>query len=462
MSAPHTLLVVSCEPAVVHGLQDILGRDYRVLTATCARDALTTLEDQEVQVVLTDHRLPEMTGIAFLRQVRGDRPQVVRLLFCGQADSWAANEAVRHGGLFRFLSEPWDADELLPVIRQALEQYDQQLLSSLGPATVRPLHHPPKKSLPVLQEGSKLGQYQLLERVGQGGMGVVYKARHILLKRVVALKVLPAELLTDATAIARFRREMKAVGRLQHPNIVQASDARMVRGVPFLVMEFVEGLDLARLVARFGPLPVAEACALIRQAALGLQHAYEHGLVHRDLKPASLMLTPAGQVKVLDLGLARLLDDLPAAAEQEQADNVVGTVDYMAPEQCRTPHAVDTRADVYSLGCTLYELLAGRPPFSGPGFETVALKLLGHASAAMPSIRRLRPEVPKGLATVLRKLLAKSPARRCRTPADVAAALEPFAGGADLPALLTSQRQTPPDRRDSAGMPTEEYRPARE
>jgi serine/threonine protein kinase len=314
----------------------------------------------------------------------------------------------------------------------------------------------------VLQEGSKLGQYQLLERVGQGGMGVVYKARHILLKRIVALKVLPAELLTDATAVARFRREMKAVGRLQHPNIVQASDARMVRGVPFLVMEFVEGLDLARLVARHGPLPVAEACALIGQAAIGLQHAYEHGLVHRDLKPANLMLTSTGLVKVLDLGLARLLDDLPAAAEQENADNVVGTIDYMAPEQCRTPHAVDTRADVYSLGCTLYELLVGHPPFSGPGFETVALKLLGHASAAVPSIRRLRPEVPKGLATVLRKLLAKSPARRYAAPVDVAAALEPFADGAALPALLVSKRRTPPDRRDSDGLPTEEYRPARE
>jgi serine/threonine protein kinase len=312
---------------------------------------------------------------------------------------------------------------------------------------VRFQHHRSKQLVLRLQKGSKLGQYQLLERVGQGGMGVVYKARHILLKRVVALKVLPAELLTDATAIACFRREMKAVGRLQHPNIVQASDARMVRGVPFLVMEFVEGLDLARLVARRRQLPVAEACALICQAALGLQHVYEHGLVHRDLKPANLMLTPAGQVKVLDLGLARLLDHLPAAAEQENADNLVGTVDYMAPEQCRTPHAVDTRADVYSLGCAFYELLAGRPPFSGPGFETVALKLLGHECATVPPIRGLRPEVPKRLATVLGKLLAKGPARRYSTPKKVAAALEPFAAGADLPALLAFQPQAPPLRR---------------
>jgi tRNA A-37 threonylcarbamoyl transferase component Bud32 len=209
-----------------------------------------------------------------------------------------------------------------------------------------------------------LGPYLLLERLGAGGMGQVFKARHRLMKRLVALKVIRKDRLADPEAVARFQREIRAAAQLSHPNIVIAHDAAQVGDTHFLVMEYVEGTDLARLVKQQGPLPVAQACDYVRQAALGLQHAHERGLVHRDVKPANLLLTRSGVVKVLDVGLARLH---PAGgetvAEVTHEGAVMGTPDYIAPEQACESHTVDIRADIYSLGCTLYHLLTGRCRF---------------------------------------------------------------------------------------------------
>ncbi len=285
---------------------------------------------------------------------------------------------------------------------------------------------------------AELDQYRLLGKIGQGGMGAVYRALHVRLEKVVALKVLPAEWAADPEALARFQREMRAVGRLDHANIVRALDAREVDGVPFLVMDYVEGSDLGRLARQRGPLPVPDACELARQAALGLHHAHENGLIHRDVKPSNLVVTPGGLVKVLDLGLARLHAEPQAGEGLTRPGQAMGTPDYMAPEQAVGASAVDARADVYGLGCTLYHLLAGHPPFGRDGYDNVFRKLTAQMQEPVPPIQACRPEIPAALASVLDRMLAKNPAERFGTCAEVAAALQPFTDGCDLPALLSA------------------------
>jgi tRNA A-37 threonylcarbamoyl transferase component Bud32 len=282
----------------------------------------------------------------------------------------------------------------------------------------------------------ELGQYQLLEALGAGGMGQVFKARHPLMDRTVALKVLHPRYLRHPAAVRRFRQEIRVLARLDHPNIVRAYDAYQARDLHVLVMEYVNGTDLARLVKERGPLPAADACDYVRQAALGLQHAHEHGLVHRDLKPSNLIVTGGGRsdplhpprVKVLDLGLALIREEQPAAGGPAPAGPVVGTLDFMAPEQWQDPQAVDIRADIYSLGCTLYHLLTGHPPFRTPGQDDPVAKMKAHAEAPVPPIQAERPDLPDALAAVLQRLLAKDPGQRYATPAAVAEALAPFAG----------------------------------
>jgi hypothetical protein len=275
-------------------------------------------------------------------------------------------------------------------------------------------------------------RYRFLRKLGQGGMGTVYLAEHRVMRRLVAIKLLRESpgrpQLTD-----RFRQEVQAAAALSHPHLVTAHDADEIDGTPFLVMEYVEGESLDRRLARDGPLPASLASALIRQAALGLEFIRQAGMVHRDIKPHNLMVvtgasvdTP-GTVKVLDFGLARVLrPDAPTGGSLTDEQTILGTADYMAPEQARDSRTADTRADVYSLGCTLYQLLTGRVPYPGG----VAMdKILRHASA--------RPEplgdaVPPGLVAVVNKMMARDPDERYQTPAAVAAALEPFTtGGSD-------------------------------
>jgi serine/threonine protein kinase/WD40 repeat protein len=272
-----------------------------------------------------------------------------------------------------------------------------------------------------------LGPYVLLERLGEGGMGTVFKARHQLMDRIVALKVIRKDRLEDEEAVRRFHREIRAAAQLSHPNVVTAYDAAQVGDTHFLVMEFVEGTDLKKLLGKRGPLPPAEACDYIRQAALGLQHAHERGLVHRDLKPANLLLTGTGStVKILDLGLARLHrgEDLNlTAGDLTREGTVMGTPDYMAPEQALESRTADIRADLYSLGCTLFQLLTGQVPFAG---GTLAQKIVRHQGEPPPALEDRRPDAPRGLGAVVRKLLAKRPAERYQTPAELALALETF------------------------------------
>jgi WD40 repeat protein len=291
-------------------------------------------------------------------------------------------------------------------------------------------------------------RYRVLGLLGAGGMGAVYRAEHAVMRRPVALKVISPGLLDNPASVRRFRREAQAAARLAHPHIVTAYDAEQAGDVHFLVLEYVEGVTLDRLVAEHGRLPVAEACDYARQAALGLQHAHEQGMVHRDLKPHNLMRTPAGQVKILDFGLARFaLETTSEAAAPPgtagpaaptgpppgpvgsglltQLGTVMGTPDFIAPEQARDAHTADIRADVYSLGCTLYYLLAGEVPFPE---KTVLDKLVAHAARPPRPLSAFRRDVPDGLLRVLERMMAKDPARRYQTPAEVAEALAPFAG----------------------------------
>ncbi|MBI5759604.1 MAG: serine/threonine protein kinase, partial [Planctomycetales bacterium] len=280
------------------------------------------------------------------------------------------------------------------------------------------------------REVSSLREYELLDEIGSGGMGKVFRARHRLLGRIVAIKV-PNE----SETVARFRREMECIGTLDHPNITNAYDANL-EDIPYLVMEFVDGLDLRQLVETLGRLSVPDACELIRQAAVGLQHALEHKLVHRDIKPSNLLLSTAGVVKILDLGLARLENPAESQREDLTGNNFLGTAQYMAPEQALDSSAVDIRSDLYSLGCTLFYLLTGEPPYTG----RVSAVLVAHQQSPIPSIHLQRASVPEGLVWVIERLLAKSREDRPATPADVALMLSPFTSGSDLVALASLAR----------------------
>jgi serine/threonine-protein kinase len=282
-------------------------------------------------------------------------------------------------------------------------------------------------------KGFQLGSYLILDQLGTGGMGQVYLAEHAAMRRLVALKVFPPYSAEDVVARERFLREARAAATLDHPNIVRVFDLCQEGKILYLVMEYVEGISLQALVARRGPLNVAAACHYGRQVAFGLHHANELGFVHRDIKPANLLLDRAGVVKILDLGLVRSEADASAGlTKQLDGKSILGTADYVAPEQAVDSSSVDIRADLYSLGATLYYLLTGRPLF--PEGRT-AQKLVWQQIKDPVHVTRLRPEVPRGLAEAIHTLLQKRPEDRYQTPAEVFDAL----------ARWTHDEAAPPD-----------------
>jgi serine/threonine protein kinase len=289
--------------------------------------------------------------------------------------------------------------------------------------------------------GLALGPYVLLQRLGEGGMGRVYKARHVKMARTVALKVIRKDRLDSPDTTKRFFREVQAAAQLDHPNIVTAYDADEVGGTYFFAMEYIDGQDLGKLVKQDGPLPAPVACDYIHQAAQGLQHAHEKGLVHRDIKPSNLLVAAARpgrrgsgshpalgapstsplrpMIKILDMGLARVR---PLQATEESPtlthfQAVLGTPDFIAPEQARNAHEADIRSDLYSLGCTFYYLLAGQVPFP----QAAPLeKLLKHYLDDPAPVEEVNPEVPPRVGRVVRRLMAKDPDARYQTPAELA------------------------------------------
>ena len=274
--------------------------------------------------------------------------------------------------------------------------------------------------------GLLIGDYLVLDKLGRGGMGVVFKARHRPTDRVVALKILPPSFARDADLVRRFRREFEVAARLSHPNVVSAIDAAEDRGVQFLTMEYIEGHDLDALVDELGPLPLKLALDCTIQAARGLEAAHAQGIIHRDIKPANLILDGSGLVKVLDLGLARVVTastpfGQTGSAPLTQSGAYMGTVDYMPPEQADDSRKADARADVYALGCTLHFLLTGRPPFED---DSVLKRLMAHQGRPAPSLRDRRPEVPAALESTYQAMMAKRPDERPASMTEIVASLE--------------------------------------
>ncbi len=286
-----------------------------------------------------------------------------------------------------------------------------------------------------------LGPYLILDRLGQGGLSQVFKARHMEWDGIVALKVIRPEAMADAVGRQQFLHEMEAMARLDHPNIVQFCDLDQAGELFYFAMEFVEGTDLAKHVGLCGPLSVGESCDYIRQAALGLQHAHERNLVHRDIKPMNLFLTQAvmqgasGQkvrqvkkplIKILDWGLAGLHYPKGQSSSdlmQSMAKGIVGTADYLSPEQAHNHLTVDIRGDIYSLGCSFYFLLTGQPPFP---MGSLMQKILQHQQAEPEAINSFREDVSPDVVAVFKRMVAKDPEHRFQTPAAAALALAPF------------------------------------
>lgn len=269
-------------------------------------------------------------------------------------------------------------------------------------------------------QGFFLGSYKLLDHIGTGGMNSVYLAEHVVMKRRVAIKVLPLTGDEDPTFLDRFRFESRAIAALDHPNIVRAHDFNNDGDVYYLVMEYIEGKDLHHLVKEKGPLPFQTAADYVRQAADGLQHAHKAGLVHRDVKPANLLVDHRKVIKVLDLGVSRLDVDDDEQAARGHCQGIVGTADYLAPEQATECHTVDGRADLYSLGCTLYFLLTGHPPFAK---GTIAQRMLAHQMQEPPPIYEDRPNAPVGLVEICQKMMSKKPEDRYASASEVSKAL---------------------------------------
>jgi len=268
--------------------------------------------------------------------------------------------------------------------------------------------------------------YEIKRELGRGGMGVVYLAHNRLMGRDEVLKVMGRQIMERPGVLDRFLREIRAVAKLRHPNIVTAYHATRLGESIVFAMEYVEGLDLAKMIKAKGPLPVGHACNFVYQSALGLQHAHDEGLVHRDIKPGNLMLSRKGNkatIKVLDFGLAKVTREEKVDGALTHEGQALGTPDFIAPEQILDATSADIRADIYSLGCTLYYLLSGRPPFQASSLYDM---FQAHISRDADLLNFVRPEVPAELAALVAKMMAKDPARRFQTPGEVAEALTPF------------------------------------
>jgi serine/threonine protein kinase len=275
-----------------------------------------------------------------------------------------------------------------------------------------------------------LGPYRIIDELGHGGMGHVFKAEHSIMRRIVAIKVLPVSKSTPE-AIERFRREVQAQAQLDHPNLVRAYDAGQDGNVHFLVTEYVPGLDLRRLIKGHGPLGMPAAAAVICQAAKGLEHAHSRGLIHRDVKPGNLLVTPEGVCKISDLGLAGFLHE---GESDDKHNKTVGTADYLAPEQIMTPEQLTPACDIYALGCTLYYAVTGKVPFPG---GTTREKARRHCHEQPTDPRRVNPELEAAFVDVMADMMMKDPAQRIASAAQVIPQLRPWAGD-DWPATVMS------------------------
>ncbi len=306
-----------------------------------------------------------------------------------------------------------------------------------------------------------IGEYEIDRLIGRGGMGTVYLARHTKLGRQVALKILSRHRLADPKMQGRFSSEMKAVGRMNHPNIVAAHDAREIDGVAVLVTEYIDGLNVGSIIRRTGPLSVANAARIASEVATALAAIDTAGLIHRDIKPSNIMVSRSGAVKLLDLGLARLQtadSEHHEHREHTATGQALGTVDYISPEQVNDGRNIDVRADIYALGCTLFKMLTGQPVFDDAQYPTAFAKMTAHVQTPPPSVTALARNIPEPLATLVAEMLDKDPSLRPQTPSTLIERLSPFTGNADLAALVekasTSEEKPRANRPQTASAPT--------
>jgi len=332
------------------------------------------------------------------------------------SEFWKA--AIRSGLLdAESLTACWDAIE--PTKRDVPEHIDRRLARRAVESKLLTSWQA-QQLLARRSTGFKVDRYLLLDMIGQGGMGRVYLARDTRLNRPVALKILSPERLSKPRAIARFEREARVGAQLQHENLVRIYDFGESDGRYFLVMEYIEGKTIANLISQQGPMPPATAVRLLRQVALGLEHAHRKGLIHRDVNPQNILVTHDGTAKLADLGLAIAIDDEDRVTRDGAT---VGTFDYVAPEQARHSRAADIRSDIYSLGCTLYHMCTGRVPFPGPSLPE---KLFGHQWLEPTPLCQMVSCFPEGLSQVVERMMKKAPDERYATPMQVAQALEPY------------------------------------
>jgi len=290
--------------------------------------------------------------------------------------------------------------------------------------------------------GERLGHFELQKYIGGGGMGKVFLALDTRLARSVALKILSPEHAADRETVLRFQNEAQSAARLDHENIARVYYVGEDRGLHYIVFEFIEGVNVRDLVQSGGPLPLAEAVSYTLQVADALAHAAQRNIVHRDIKPSNLLITPVGQAKLIDMGLARLQEVDAAAADLTASGVTLGTFDYISPEQARDPRNTDVRSDIYSLGCTFFFMLTGRPPFLG---GTMLQKLLQHQADQPPDLRQFRPELPEDANRILQKMLAKDPRHRYASPLELVSDLLEVARAAGLqPATPGSRTWTIP------------------
>ncbi|MEO1999920.1 MAG: protein kinase, partial [Planctomycetaceae bacterium] len=329
---------------------------------------------------------------------------------------------VRQSGL---VTEP----TLSHVVEEA-QQQDQDLTTASAIAEILVGQHvltpwQCQKMMEGRHRGFFLGKYRLLSLLGKGGMSSVYLAEHMVMHRQCAIKVLPSNRVDDASYLARFEREAQAVAALDHPNIVRAYDVDYQQSgkqrIHYLVMEYVNGRELNTIVKSGGPIGFKLAADLMRQSADGLAHAHQAGLVHRDIKPSNLLVDTAGTVKILDLGLARMYTDSESySVTVDNEQKVLGTIDYLAPEQALNSHEVDARADIYGLGCTFYFLLAGHAPFTE---GTIAQRIMAHQTIEPPALNTLRSDIPPRLQQLVQRMMAKRLEERYQTANNVSADL---------------------------------------
>jgi serine/threonine protein kinase len=328
-----------------------------------------------------------------------------------------------------------------------------------GAAQAQPFAAPPPKTPPAAAAPGTLQGvpadladhpgYEIVRELGRGGMGVVYLARNVLMDRLEVLKVMNQATVGKPDAIERFIQEIRSAARLNHPNVATAYSAHLIGEQIVLAMEYIEGDDLGKILKARGALPIPFAAFCVREAALGLQRGHELGLVHRDIKPSNLILTRHGKrsfVKIVDFGLAKAKAETPTERGLTASNQLMGTVGFTAPEQLRDARSADTRADIYSLGCTLYSLLSGNSPF--PGNSAYEVFLAQEAGEVRP-LRQVRPDIPEGLATIVDKMMAKDATQRYRQPGEVAEALLPFMKQDAKTSAVAETLAPTPGRRDA-------------